>query len=163
MKQQLLNCCQPEPGSSRSKLQTVTGNGEEGHTSASSDSPSPGSAPSQRDARGSGLACSAALRALSSPQPLQHGLRAADVCTPRHRATGLSLGMRSHGGSRSSETLFSGKSNLQRCFTQLPGPGCPQASGHVTRSPPPPPPIPCRNWAVRTPRSPLCGMLGLIA
>lgn len=67
--------------------------------SAPSGSPSPGSAPSQRDARGSGLACRAALRALSSLQPRQHGLRVADICTPRHRVLGLSLGMRSRGGS----------------------------------------------------------------
>lgn len=75
---------------------------------------------------------------------------------------GLSLGMRSHGGSRSNETLFSGKSNLQRCFAQIPGPDRPRAGECVTQSAPPPP-MPCRNWAVHTPSSRLCGMLRLIA
>lgn len=41
----------------------------------------------------------------------------------------------------------------------LPGPRCPQASARVARSPP----MPCCNWAARTPRGRLCGMLRLIA
>jgi len=77
--------------------------------------------------------------ALPAPQdqlrPSVVGVRAHGLWSPagsalpacrRGTVPGLSLGTRLRGGTWRSETLFSGKSDLQRCSARLPAPGRPR-------------------------------------